>query len=346
MIVIRPINQKDFKSLWDIANKTGPGFSTLQPDKKLVTHRFERSLVSFADPENTQHKLFSFLLEDTSNGNVLGTAAIETDTKLQDPCYHFHIHTFVHASKQFETFSQIRTMTLCNDLTKSSKLCTLYLAPEYRKISGLGRFLSKSRFLFIAKFLNMFHQTMIAEMRGYCDENNIFPFWEAVGRKFIPKNFAQADKIFTYYRYALAEVMPRHALYIDLLPQAAQDAIGQVHFEARPAVKLLTKEGFSYRNCVCPSDGGMILEAETRHIYAIKKNQTFSASIQKNIPQTNQTYLVSNDQFIHFRCILSTAGPITDQFPLTDEQADALHLNHGDTVRVINQFPVNKEEVE
>lgn len=40
------------------------------------------------------------------------------------------------------------------------------------------------RFLFIAAFRQYFSRKVIAEMRGYTDEQGRSPFWESVGRHF------------------------------------------------------------------------------------------------------------------------------------------------------------------
>ncbi len=50
--------------------------------------------------------------------------------------------------------------------------------------------------------------------------------------------------------------MPRHPLYINLLPKTAKQVIGKVHESTLPARKMLKDRGFRYQGYVDIFDGG------------------------------------------------------------------------------------------
>lgn len=111
---------------------------------------------------------------------------------LAEPWYSFRVGTQVHASKQLNVYKSVPTLFLSNDHTGHSELCTLFLDPDYRHGEN-GKLLSKVRFLFIAAFRERFSRRLIAEMRGFSDENGRSPFWESVGHRFFSIEFAKAD---------------------------------------------------------------------------------------------------------------------------------------------------------
>ena len=48
----------------------------------------------------------------------------------------------------------------------------------------------------------------------------------------------------------IAELMPHHPVYVNLLPATARDAIGAVHADTLPAKAMLEQEGFRYEGYV------------------------------------------------------------------------------------------------
>ncbi len=80
----------------------------------------------------------------------------------------------MHASKALNVYKSVPTLFLSNDHTGYSELCTLFLDPDYRK-DKMALFI-KSAFLFIAAFRQYFSRKVIAEMRGYTDEQGRSPF--------------------------------------------------------------------------------------------------------------------------------------------------------------------------
>ncbi|MCY4177992.1 MAG: arginine N-succinyltransferase [Endozoicomonadaceae bacterium] len=348
MFVIRPVKEGDWKALWHIANQTGPGFSSLQPCKESVSKRLNKTLNSFAKKIRKEDRLYIFCLEDIKTRQLAGVSAIISGLGLDEPWYNFRLNTVVHASQRFNIFHKVQTLTLCNDYTGCSELCMLFLLPEYRSLNGIGHLLSKSRFLFLAAHPYLFNDRIIAEMRGVTDEQGETPFWEALGRKFMGVDFIEADQALSNNRSFVIELMPRHTIYMNMLPENAQRVIGLTHQETLPAIKILYNEGFKYRNYVAPFDAGPVLEAYVEDIRAVQHSFSACVSITKKPLQfplcTSQQWLISNKLFEDYRCIMGRAYASQEakRVMLTKEQADALNITEGDYVSMV---PVHAGEI-
>ena len=67
MMIVRPITAADHDALWHIANKTGPGFTSLQPHRESVNKKLRWALESLsATPQ--KEALYLFMIENTTTG--------------------------------------------------------------------------------------------------------------------------------------------------------------------------------------------------------------------------------------------------------------------------------------
>lgn len=259
MMIIRYIEPKDVNDLYLLAKKAGFGLTSLQPNMEKLAARIERACKTVTGELPKADQVYLFVLEDTELNKVVGVCGIEVALGLKEPWYNFHVGTQVHASEPLSVYNALPTLYLSNDHTNCSELCTLFLDPDYR-LNKNGKFLSKVRFLFLSAFRQYFEETIVAEMRGYSDANGQSPFWNAVGHKFFNIEFTKADYLSGIGQKAfIAELMPRHPLYVDMLPDDAKAAIGIVHPNTRPAYNLLLEEGLRYKGYVDIFDGGATL---------------------------------------------------------------------------------------
>jgi arginine N-succinyltransferase len=170
MIIIRPIQTSDYDSLHRIAIESGHGFTSLPVNEGLLKKRIAHSEDSFnKDVSHPGNEGYLFVMEDTDTGEVVGTSGIEAAVGLDDAFYHYHLGKVVHNSRELGIYNTVETLSLCNDYTGASEICTLFLGENHRKNSN-GRFLSRCRFLFMAEHNERFAETVIAEMRGISDE--------------------------------------------------------------------------------------------------------------------------------------------------------------------------------
>lgn len=337
MLRVRPITAADADLLHRIARESGPGFTSLPNNPDLLADKLTQSISAFKQAATPAPVTYLFVLEDTATGEVLGTSGITAAVGLDAPWYHYHIGTIVHASHQLGIYNEFRTLYLCNDYTGSTELCTLFLRPDYRGCGG-GGLLSRARFLFIAQHRARFANRIIAEMRGFTDQHDSNPFWEGLGQHFFSMHYREADFLTgSGNKVVIAELMPKHPIYIHLLPEAAQAVIGEVHPNTRPACRLLQAQGFRFENYVDIFDGGPTLAARPEHIHAIARSRLVEVEIDDApVPDAAQTFLVSNAGCVEFRCIQARLKPGLQQVQLQPEQAASLEVTAGDQVRLVS----------
>ncbi|MBS0055211.1 arginine N-succinyltransferase [Yersinia sp. Marseille-Q3913] len=339
MMIIRPVERRDLADILELAGKTGVGMTSLPQNEPHLAARIERAINTWQGALTAGDQGYLFVLEDSERDKVVGVSAIEVAVGMNDPWYNFRVGTLVHASKTLNVYKSVPTLFLSNDHTGYSELCTLFLDPEYR-INKNGPFLSKVRFLFIAAFRHYFSRKVIAEMRGYTDEQGRSPFWENVGRHFFSIEFAKADYLSgTGQKAFIAELMPKHPLYVDFLAAEARAVIGQVHPHTAPARAVLETEGLQYQGYVDIFDGGPTLEANTDEVRAVRDSSMRKVVIDDiDIDPSGTAYLVANDHYQHFRSILIHTHLSDESLHLTTKNAAALGVTAGDSVRIVSLF--------
>ncbi|MGB0466002.1 MAG: arginine N-succinyltransferase [Pontibacterium sp.] len=335
MNIIRPIHLSDLECLYQIAVDTGPGFTSLPVDAELLRQRILHAEQALSqDIQQSGPARYLFVMQDTETGQVTGTCGIDAAVGLSSPWYHYRIGTLVHASRELNIHNSFQTLYLCNDYTGCSELCTLYLHPGQRH-SGNGALLSKSRFLFMAEHPTRFAPKIISELRGFTDQAGVSPFWEGLGKRFFSMEYSKADYLTgAGNKVFIAELMPKHSIYIHLLPEDAQAVIAQVHPDTEPARRMLEAEGFRYENYVDIFDAGPTVAAHPEHIRAIQHSR-YRRVLIGQVPDNADEYLISNTRLKAFRCTKSALSEMGDQVTVTAETAQALQVNAGDQVRIV-----------
>ncbi|EPF70790.1 arginine N-succinyltransferase [Acinetobacter gyllenbergii] len=338
MMIIRYIQQKDIHDLYHLAQKAGFGLTSLQPDMEILAARIDRAIKTVEGKLEKSEQGYLFALEDITLHKVVGVCGIEVALGLKEPWYNFHVGTQVHSSEPLNVYKALPTLYLSNNHTNCSELCTLFLDPDYR-LNKNGKFLSKVRFLFLSAFRQYFEETIVAEMRGFSDENGRSPFWDAVGHKFFDMEFTKADYLSgTGKKAFIAELMPRHPLYVDMLPDEAKAVIAAVHPNTVPAYNLLIEEGLRYKGYVDIFDAGATLQADIENLRAIRDSHVVTAKVESSdlIALGDEPYIVANDDYENFRAILTYSQPDSKQVILNEEQAHQLHVKAGASVRLLN----------
>ncbi|ENX34744.1 arginine N-succinyltransferase [Acinetobacter colistiniresistens] len=339
MMIVRHAAHRDLDDIYRLAQRAGEsgiGLTSLPPNKDILAERITRTTRTLDGLAEKCEASYLFVLEDTSIHKIVGVSAIEVAVGLNEPFYNFRVAKQVHASKALNVYKAFDTLFLSNDHTGCSELCTLFLDPEYRKNQN-GKFLSKIRFLFIAAFRSFFEERLIAEMRGFSDQNGHSPFWDSLGNLFFNMDFAAADYLSgTGQKVFIAELMPRFPVYVDLLSLEARRVIAEVHPHTLPAAKVLMSEGLKYQGYVDIFDAGPTLEANTADLRAVNESRLLKVSIVEQVETTETHYLVANDQYKDY-CVLLIMNKVSesDTLQLTVAQAQALNVNEQDEVRVL-----------
>ncbi|MDD7805946.1 MAG: arginine N-succinyltransferase [Endozoicomonas sp. (ex Botrylloides leachii)] len=336
MMIVRPITAADHDALWHIAEKTGSGFTSLQPNASSVKKKLTRALASWQEipPDEA---LYLLVMENLLTGQVVGVCGIESAIGLSAPCYNYKVSTNIHVSKELDMRIRHEILTVCSDHTGYSELCTLFLDPEYRH-SNNGYLLSKSRLLFLAAHPERFSNNIIAEMRGYSDSEGHSPFWEALGRHFFAVDYDTVDLQVSKNKDFITELMPRHPVYVNLLPEKAQLVIGKTHNNTVAARKILENEGFRYTGYVDIVDAGPLLETPVDSIHTVRESSLYRVNINPYTvrPESRRSCLVANEKLNKFRCIIGHFSFETpDVINLTPAQAEALLVSEGNLIRIV-----------
>ncbi|MFT6734310.1 MAG: arginine N-succinyltransferase [Polaribacter sp.] len=351
MIIIRPINTSDYDSLHQIAVDSGHGFTSLPVSEQILKNKIARSVESFGlDVKIPSDQGYLFVMEDTETGEVVGTSGIEAAVGLDNPFYHYHLGKIVHSSSELKVHNTVETLTLCNDLSGVTEICTLFLK-EKARVNSNGRFLSRFRFMFVAEHEERFNDRIIAEMRGVSDENGRSPFWQWLEEHFFSIDFPTADYLTGIgNKVFIAELMPKHPIYVSLLSKEAQACINKVHKNTVPALRLLESEGFIQSDYVDIFDGGPTISAQKRHVKTIQQSHKLvvkyseSRSVENSSIEVEesssmqQRHIICNRKTKDFRAVQVHATICDNEkhIIISKEVAKHLLVDEGDLVRVIS----------
>lgn len=336
MLVIRPIAAEDLPALYSLAAKAGFGLTTLPRDRKILKERIEGSTLSFLKRATKPGgEKYLFVLEDQENGKICGTTGVVSKVGGFEPFYAYEIKNMVYQSKQLGVRNEIKVLNLVEEHNGPSEIGTLFLSAPYRG-GGNGKLLSRSRFMFMADHLGLFEKKVIAELRGVIDRRGRSPFWEAVGRHFFNMDFPKADLLSMHSKTFIAELMPRHPLYVPLLPEKAREVIGQVHPWTVPARRLLEAEGFADDGTVDIFEAGPTVSCQTRKIRTVVQSRCSNIIGVQDAIGHDQNHLMSNRGFENFRACKGKMFEVSEGVITTPEVLQALKLGVGDSLRWIS----------
>lgn len=344
MYCIRPVQSDDLPAILGLSERTGTGLTSLPADEGRLADRIERSVASFNGAATPADACYVFVLEDTVADRVVGISAIEASVGLKEPWYNYHVGTLVHASQGLGVYTRTPTLFLSNDHTDSTELCSLFLDSHHRR-NGNGALLSKVRLLFLAEFREVFDEKVIAELRGPVDAQGRSPFWEGLGRHFFAMEFSRADYLTGIGQKSfIAELMPRHPVYTNLLSEDARAAIAEVHRDTVPARRLLESEGFRYEGYVDIFDGGPTLECFLDDIDAVVRSVVLPVEVEEVEPvhdgdEAHVLWLVASRRLSGYRALVVPASRATKVMPLDPGVATTLGVADGETVRAVPLSP-------
>ena len=342
MLIVRRVYEDDLDELFELIQRSEYGLTTLKISKWTLAARIEKSVFAFQQKNAKPDGLpYVFVMEDLSKGTIVGTCSIYSKVGGFEPQYHYQIKQSRHASDDLNVEKNIDVLHLHEVHDGPTEIGSLFLSPDYWG-SGYGRLLSLSRFLFMADFKQRFETQVIAEMRGVVDEHGKSPLWSALGAYFFQIDFPKAETLSSKSKKFIADLMPKHPIYIPLLPQEAQTVIGKVHNNTRPALAVLNKEGFEFEDLVDIFDGGPSVHCKVNDIRTIRESKSgtvksikpASESSPSDSPSSPELKLISNCQ-LDYRCCVgeihwSGAGAEIDEV-----SARGLNLTVGDAVRSV-----------
>jgi arginine N-succinyltransferase len=334
--VVRAAAASDLQHLYEMAKRTGGGFTNLPPDRKALTTKLERSAEAFARSDETVgDDLFVFVLENTQTGEVRGTCQIFSAVGLKWPFYSYRIGALTQHSEELERTFRADILNLSTDLEGASEVGGLFLHPGERA-GGLGLLIARSRYLFMRAHRARFADRCLAELRGVIDEAGGSPFWDGVAGRFFGMNFQNADEFNARKgNQFIADLMPKHPVYIAMLSEHARAVIGVPHPSGRAAMRMLEEEGFAWENYIDIFDGGPTMTVRTDAIRSIREAADARISAldhQLGEHIGGEKRLVSAGNLATFRASYGWVRGEGDAIALDPQCAANLGVSEGDVV--------------
>ncbi|NMW31917.1 arginine N-succinyltransferase [Altererythrobacter sp. RZ02] len=329
---LRAARASDLEPLYEMAKLTGGGFTNLPPDRTALGAKLERAAEAFGRDDNKLgDDQFVLVLENRETGDVRGTCQLFTTVGQQWPFYSYRMTTLTQHSQELDRTVRAEMLSLVTDLEGASEVGGLFLHPNERA-GGLGLLLARSRYVFIAMHRARFADRILAELRGIIDDRGGSPFWDGVAGRFFGMSFQEAD----YFNAIngnqfIADLMPKHPVYIAMLSDDARSVIGLPHPTGRAAMRMLENEGFAAEGYVDIFDGGPTMTARTDAVKSI--SDSASATVSSIDLEEGEKALVATGRLTDFRCCYGIRELLEDgSIALDSQAADTLDVAVGDTV--------------
>lgn len=334
--IIRPANLDDVQPIYEMAKRTGGGFTNLPPDRKALAAKLERSAAGFARADDVVNDdLYVFVLQNTATGEVRGTCQIFGCVGQKWPFYSYRIGALTQHSVELDRTFRADILNLSTDLEGASEVGGLFLHPAERA-GGLGLLIARSRYLFMRNHRSRFGDRTLAELRGVIDEAGGSPFWDGVAGRFFGMSFQEADEFNAKFgNQFIADLMPKHPVYIAMLSEAARHVIGVPHPSGRAAMRMLEEEGFAWENYVDIFDGGPTMTARTDQIRSIreaKDSTVVEISDMLGDHIGGEKMLVSAGRMQDFKTAYGWIDVRDGGIAIDPQSAEALDVSAGDLV--------------
>ena len=340
--LIRPANMDDLQPIYEMAKRTGGGFTNLPPDKKALSAKLERSAAGFDRVgDDVADDLYVFVLQNSLTGEVRGTCQIFGNVGQKWPFYSYRIGALTQHSVDLERTFRADILNLSTDLEGATEVGGLFLHPGERA-GGLGMLIARSRYLFIRNHRQRFADRTIAELRGVIDEAGGSPFWDGVAGRFFGMSFQEADEFNAKFgNQFIADLMPKHPVYIAMLQESAKTVIGVPHPSGRAAMRMLENEGFAWENYIDIFDGGPTMTARTDQIRSIREAKDVTITEISNSvgeQKSDQKKLLTLGRLHAFKAAYGWIDDRGDDVIIDAGCARALNISVGDQVTYVERF--------
>lgn len=336
MLRVRPVKLQDHAEILNLATVAGIGMTSLPQDAGVLREKIEDAVLSFeGKPKHPREEKFLLVLEETATKKLVGTCGVVAHVGLTKPFYSYKLSLITQASQSLGIYTQQQVIHMVNDYTGASEIGSLFLDSGYRK-DGNGKFLSRSRFLLIAEFPDLFSDTIISEIRGVQDKKGHSPFYDNLAKHFFQMDFKDAD-----YTHAtkggqfIADLMPKYPIYVNLLTKEAQGVIGVPLEASKTAMGMLVNEGFSYEGYIDLFDAGPTIQADKSRIRTVRKSAKAKIkAIEADVK--GDEVMISNCRLKDFMVVRGRIGHSGAGVTIDKETAEALQVGVGDDVRFVS----------
>ena len=335
MYLIRPVETKDFTTLFSFAKSAAHGILSLPKQPELMEKKIAWSIESFGkEVEEVKKEFYFFVIEDLERGEVIGCSGIKASSGLDEPLCFFRQTLEKKTSSHISLVAEHTLLVPVNIKGGPSELCALYLTKNMRK-SGIGSFLSLSRLLFVGAEKQRFQKKLMARIRGFITSDKSNPFWQHLGRHFLDIPFFDLLKLLEENPSCIPDIAPSYPVYVSLLAKAAQNVIGKPHPNSRPALQMLKHEGFCMTDDIDLFDAGPTVAANVDEIGIIKRIVHRRVQKIETIQGGRNQFMVAKGSGKDFRASIGQIKRFREQKEdvIVDcELAKALGLEVGDMI--------------
>ncbi len=330
---IRPVTEADLEGIYQLALEAKAGLTSLPKDHDLLRKRIALAQTSFAKGKLKQGCLFLFVLEDIETGAIAGTCALQTrkGDRIPDDVFCYGEKTMY--SKSLDLTRKAPFLKRQVSRSRPTEMMTLYLSNTYRH-KGLGRFLSFSRFLFMAVHKTLIGHRVIADFRGYSQADGYCPFWQHLGFPFVGLDFSHAELLASVDHSFMRELLPVKRVYLDLAHEDVRRYLGQLHPNTVPAYQLLLRQGFQPCQTYDLFDGGPRVSAKRWQIRSIRETKQYPADTMGAGKRPVAVMMVSNTKRSEFRATVAPVRIQKGRVLIGAEALAALGIAPGEEVAV------------
>jgi arginine N-succinyltransferase len=336
VLILRPVAAEDLDDLLALAAQLDS--VNLPNDRDFLAERIARSQRSFAGALPRDECVYTFVLEDTDAGRVVGTSLIVAKHgRPGAPFYWLEVSSEERRSPEVGRRFVHGKLRLRSTEDGPTEVGGLILDPAHRQHPlRCGKALSVVRFAWISAHPDFFEQQVVAEMLSPFVAPGRSLLWDAFGARFTGLSYREADRLSGRTKQFIADLFPRDPVYATLFPDEVQKSIGRPNETAVAAVRILEKIGFHPLNQVDPFDGGPYYGAARDAIVSVRERRELvlpGVPTEAEAARGDVLALLSAEGRRGFR---ATVVPLDDEGAPVVSRAcrDALGVASGDRVGV------------
>ena len=268
--IIRAARREDSQQLLELARQFT--LLNLPAERRVIEQKIDRSVASFNGELDKADAEYMFVAEDTEAELVIGSSLILAKSGTSKSAnFSFKVLKKERFSRELGIGFIHQILRLNVNTDGPTEVGGLVVDRAYRRRpEKIGRQISLSRFLYVAMEQDRFESELHSEMAPPLTEEGRSEFWEALGRRFTGMPYQEADQLSSQNNGFIQSLFPEEDIYLALLDSRARLVLGRVGEETQPALHLLNRIGFKYKEEVDPFDGGPHLGCPTKECTIVR----------------------------------------------------------------------------
>ena len=301
MDIFRIAKPEHAKQILHITKFAGDGLTTIPKTESDVNAYIEETTLFFNNDGSANRILF--IAE--RDGQVQGISGIIPKLGIDRSFYSFKRSVHRRRSQNPPLSVNIESLQLSTEFDGYTELASIFLSPKARG-KGLGRLLSLGRLCFIHQHQE-FNTLLMADIRGWADEEGQSPFWNGLTSKFINLSYEEADRLSSIDGNFIDRLIPSMPIMLNTLPKQVAECSGLPHRYSKGALRLLIEAGFEETDLCDVFDGGPSIRTNFKHTLINKTAYLFARPKRSKFSKNCLHFGGTRDNF------MATLGPDDDK---------------------------------